>query len=298
MSRVFQWFGVALAASALLTGCSPRLFLVNQVADQWAGQSTAQEEDLVLAREASAFHLKFSESLLQQTPGHIALAQAVASGFTQYAYAFVAFEAEKLETQDAKLAKRLRERAARLYWRAHQHARRALEMHRPQLFRQLRELNQSVPPPQEFPLRPEDIGLAYWAAASWAAHISLSKDRPDVVADLPQAQALATLAWRLDPSYGEGALASLMGTLEASRPGGSPGKAADYFDQGLKMAGERNAAIHVAMAETLALPSGDRKRFEALLKKAIEISDKVPTLGNQVMKDRAQWLLDTADERF
>ena len=52
------------------------------------------------------------------------------------------------------------------------------------------------------------------------------------------------------------------------------------------------------MAETLALPAGDRKRFETLLKKAIDVSDKVPNLGNQVMKDRAQWLLDTVDERF
>lgn len=298
MSRVFQWFGVALAASALLTGCSPRLFLVNQVADQWAGQSTAQEDDLVLAREASAFHLKFSESLLQQTPGHIPLAQAVAAGFTQYAYAFVASEAEKMESQDAKAAQRLRERAARLYRRAHQHARQALALHQPQLFRQLSEIDPSRSLTRAIPLTQDEVGLAYWAAASWAAYISLSKDRPEVVADLPQAQALATLAWRLDPTYGEGALAGLMGTLEASMPGGSARKAADYFDQGLKMAGERNAGLHVAMAETLALPSGDRKRFETLLKKAIEVSDKVPNLGNQVMKDRAQWLLDTVDERF
>jgi hypothetical protein len=69
-------------------------------------------------------------------------------------------------------------------------------------------------------LAPEQVGLAYWGAAAWAAHISLSKDQPDLVADLPLALRLAQLAWGREPGFGDGDLASLMGTLEMARPGG------------------------------------------------------------------------------
>ena len=58
------------------------------------GQST--EEDLYLARDASAFYLKLSEVVLYETPGNLRLAESVAAGFTQYAYAFVSFEADQV----------------------------------------------------------------------------------------------------------------------------------------------------------------------------------------------------------
>jgi hypothetical protein len=67
-------------------------------------------------------------------------------------------------------------------------------------------------------LSPDEVGLAYWGAAAWAARIALSKDQPEVVADLPSAVRLATLAWQVDPTHGRGALASLMGTLERRDP--------------------------------------------------------------------------------
>ncbi len=95
-----------LLLASLLSACSPRLMLVRSVADELASQGQAEEEDLVLAREAGAFYLKLSESLLRQTPGHLALAESVAGGFTQYGYAFVAFEAERLESRDARARKR------------------------------------------------------------------------------------------------------------------------------------------------------------------------------------------------
>ena len=75
----------------------------------------SSEDDLQLAREASAFYLKFSESVLKETPGHLKLAESVSAGFTQYAYAFVAFDAEKIDTKNPKVAAQMRERAARLY---------------------------------------------------------------------------------------------------------------------------------------------------------------------------------------
>ena len=123
----------ALGLCVLLSSCSTQSLITRAMADALASQTQSGEEDLQLAREASAFYLKLSESVLEQTPAHTALATSVSSGFTQYAYAFVAFEAEKLETHDVKAAQQQRQRAARLYDRAKQHGLRALTLQQPGL---------------------------------------------------------------------------------------------------------------------------------------------------------------------
>lgn len=282
-----MWIRVCCLSAALLlgSGCSTQALL----ADALATQGQSDEDDLQLAREASAFYLKLSESVLREQPGHGRLATAVSGGFTQYAYAFVAFEAERLESQDAKAAKALRSRAARLYARAQGHALRALEAQRPGFAKALAT-------PAGPALAPEQVGLAYWGAAAWAAHISLSKDQPDLVADLPLALRLAQLAWGREPGFGDGDLASLMGTLEMARPGGQRAQAQVYFERARAAGAGRNAGVFVAQAEALAM--GDRAEFEALLRQALVAADAKRDLGNTLMRERAQWLLDTADDRF
>ncbi len=273
-----------------MCACTPRALLVQAVASELAVQGSGDEDDLELARDAAAFHLKLSEAVLRQTPGHGPLATAVASGFTQYAYAFVEFDADRLEMQDSRGAQRLRQRAARLYWRAQRHALLALEGQQPG-FRQALAAGTAR-------LQPQQAALAYWGAAAWGAAISLSKDQPELVADLPLATALATLAWQAEPGHGKGSLAALMGSFEAARPGGSAATARDYFDRAVQLADGRNAGVYVARAETLALPAGDRAAFESLLHQALKAADLQRDLANEAMRERAAWLLATADDRF
>lgn len=284
---------LAVVMGVLVTGCAPQTMLLRGMADQLASQGGADEEDLGLARDASAFYLTLSESVLVRTPDHIPLATAVAGGFVRYAYAFVAFDADRLESSDAKAAQRLRERAARMYLRGQRHAMKALAQRHPGLLAALADPRGNLPR-----LAVDEVALAYWAATGWGAHVALSKDRPDVVADLPQVVRLAALAWDREPDHDQGALATLMGSLEAARPGGSMPRAEQYFDRAVAAAQGRSAGPYVARAETLALPAGDRPAFEALLRQALEIGAAHPDLGNQVMRERARWLLDTADDRF
>ncbi|MCK6392422.1 TRAP transporter TatT component family protein [Zoogloea sp.] len=278
-----------------LCACAPRQLVLNEMADSLAGQGQSAEDDPELARDAAAFYLKLSESVLREQPGHLPLAGAVAGGFTQYAYAFVAFEADRLETTDARAAARLRSRAANLYRRGRDHALSALETSRPGLRRQL---DGQTPLP---PLPPQQRPLAYWAAAAWGGLISLSKDDPDTVADLPAAIRLARLAWDSDPTYGDGALASLMGSFEAARPGGSRAQAEAYFDEALRLGAGHNAGAFVAKAEGHAQPAGDKAAFLALLHQALAVRDTPGsplTLSNAVMRRRAEWLISTADDLF
>jgi predicted anti-sigma-YlaC factor YlaD len=299
MLRGFPFgFVAVLAMASLLSACMPRQLLVNGAADALTAQGQADEEDIGLAREASAFYLKVSESLLREAPGHLALAESVASGFTQYAYAFVASDAERLVAKDAKAAHQLNERARRLYWRANRHAMVALEKAHPGFAAALSQpltpsLARKVPV-----LAPEQVGVAYWAAASWGAYIALSKDDPDAVADLPLATRLAEMAYQTTPEFGRGALASLMGNFEAARPGGSLVKAVAFFDLAIAASAGQNAGPYVAKAETIALAAGDRPAFEALLGQALAAGEKRSDLANQVMRQRAQWLLDSADDLF
>ena len=288
----------ALAPALLATtlaACSPQQMVMRSVADELAAQGLSAEDDLDLAREASAFYLKFSESVLHPQPGHAGLATAVASGFTQYAYAFVAFDADRLEATDAKAAQRLRERAARLYRRGRDHALTALEDAIPGFRRALTD------PAARPTLRPDQVALAYWGAAAWGGMISLSKDDPDTVADLPLAIRLAELAWQADPAFGNGNMASLMGSFESARPGGSHARAEAYFDEALRLGNGRSAGAFVAKAEGLAQPAGDKPAFLALLQQAVAIRDEPGSplaLSNEVMRRRARWLIDSADDLF
>jgi predicted anti-sigma-YlaC factor YlaD len=283
-----------LSLIAVFSACSPRQMIVRGVANELASQGQTDEDDLELAREASAFYLKLSESLLRQVPDNLKLAEAVAGGFTQYAYAFVAGAAERIEAQDAKAAQKQRVRAARLYLRAQRHAMTALEQTTPGFAAALASADSAQWPR----LTDAQVGVAYWAAAAWGGHISLSKDDPDVVADLPLAVRLARLAWERQPDYGAGALASLMGSFEVARPGGSRARAAEYFDQAIAAGGGRSAGAYVAKAEGIAQPAGDRAGFEKLLHQAIDAAGTQRDMRNAVMRERAQWLLDTADDLF
>jgi hypothetical protein len=286
-----------LAACLLLTACSPRQMVIGGIADELAKQSPGTESDLQLAREAAAFYLKLSESILRQDPGHQRLAESVSAGFTQYAYAFVAVDAERIEATDAKAAEHLRQRAAHLYRRAHQHARSALEQQKPGFIRAL-----ASPHAKDWPtLNRDQVGLAYWAAASWGGWISMSKDDPEIVADLPLAIRLAELAWAVDADWGDGALSGLLGSFEAGRAGGSQQRALAYFDQSIAQAKGRSAGVYMGKAEGYAQAAGNRTLFEQLLRQALAVKNEVSSpdaLQNEVMRRRAGWLLKKADDLF
>ena len=131
--------------------------------------------------------------------------------------------------------------------------------------------------------------------------ISLSKDDPDVVADLPLAVRLAQLAWAADPEWGQGSVTGLLGTFEAARPGGNPQQALAYFDQAIVQSAGRSAGALLAKAEGHAQPAGDKESFARLLRQALAIKDEAGsplTTQNEVMRRRAQWLLEKIDDLF
>src|SRR5512134_4110222 len=95
--------GIAAAILALaLPGCSIRKLAVNSLGNALAdgGASYASDEDPELVRGAVPFGLKTVEALLDEAPRHKGLLFAAASGFTQYAFAFLQQDADFVEDQD------------------------------------------------------------------------------------------------------------------------------------------------------------------------------------------------------
>jgi hypothetical protein len=263
---------------------------LNRAGDLLSAETSSNDDDLELLMHASAYQLKLSESLLQEIPDHIKLAEAVTRGYTQYAFVFLMDEADRLESEGIQKASVLRARAAKMLTRAKTLGLKSLTHHYPDLKDHL----QGKLVKQAIKLKKQDAGLVYWTMTAWAGAISLSKDSPDVVADLPEVLRLSELAWQVHPQFDQGALASMM---ELAKPGGKPEAAEKYFNLAIEWRGNQIAPL-ISKAENWAVATQDKEAFKLLLNQAIELARSQNDLTNTVMRRRAQWLLDSTDNLF
>ena len=306
LPRLAQRFlrGVVLALLLGLvagnTGCSIKRLAINQLGDALSngGGSFATDDDPDLIRAAAPFSLKLMELLLVESPQHRELLQALASGFTQYAYAFADQPADELEEKDLAAANAGHARAKRLYLRARNYGLRGLAVKHPDFEKLLR----ASPAAAVRVTTKADVHLLYWTAVSWAAGISLSKDNPDAIADLPLAAALMDRALALDSGFDHGAIHSFLITFELARPGAGPdavAKARQHFARAVELSGGNQAGPYVSLAESVALQQQNAAEFKALLDQALAVKvDARPEwrLVNTLMQRRAAWLLGRIDD--
>jgi predicted anti-sigma-YlaC factor YlaD len=297
-------FGLALLAAvlALAPGCSIKRFAVNKVGDALAGGGTtfSSDDDPELVRAAIPFSLKLMESLLTESPRHRGLLFATASGFTQYAYAFVQQDADELEDRDLAAATALKSRAKRLYLRARDYGLRGLDT----AHRGFTANLHSNPTNAVRVATKKDVPILYWTAVSWGAAIALAKDDPDLIAQIPQMEALIDRALALDDTFDRGAIHSFLITYEMARsgqPGDPAQRARHHFDRAMTLSNGALAGPLVALAESVSLAKQNLKEFEALLGQALAINpDAHPEtrLVNLVMQRRARWLLGRKEDLF
>jgi len=291
--------GVLIAFSS---GCSIRHYALNRAADVLAGSSTtfSSDDDPDLIKAATPFSLKLMESVLASEPDHPGLLTAAACGFVQYSYAFVQQEADELEATNLDTSEAMRGRARRLYLRAKNYGLHGIEVKHPGFSTNIL----ANPKKAVQAAGKSDVPLLYWTAVSWASAISLSKDNPQLIGQLPSMTALIDRAMELDPDFQNGALHSFMVTFEMSRPsaGGNPeARARDHFDKALALSKGQDAAPFLALAEAVSIKKQNITEFEALLNRALAIDpDASPEnrLSNLVMQRRARWLLSRKSDLF
>lgn len=302
-SRVARGVLVGVVVLAL-AGCSVRRMAIRSLGKALASGTDvyASDDDPELVGAALPFGLKTIEALLAQDPGNRDLLLAAASGFTQYAYAFVQQEADFVEAADLERATELRARARRLYLRALGYGWRGLEADFPGLRARL----QADPGAAEQALaglKKEHVPLLYWTGNAWAAAISLAKEDAELAADLGTVEALMRRALALDEGYSLGALHDFFLVYEGSRTsvGGSATKAREHLDRALQLAQGRRAGPLVSFAESVDVSTQDRAEFERLLQQALAIDvNAAPEqrLANVIAQRRARWLLGRADDLF
>ncbi len=286
----------------LVSGCSVNKMAVNKLGDALSsgGSVFASDNDPELVKAASPFSLKLMESLLNESPHHRGLLLAASSGFTQYAYAFVQQAADEAEESDWDEACRLRSRARLLYLRARDYGLRGLDVNHQGFGKRLREMPKDV----VRSVQRDEVPLLYWTAVSWAAAISLSKNDPDLVADLPFVEALIDRALELDEAFDAGAIHTFLISYEPARQGAGGdafARSRGHFDRAMELSHGMQAGPLVASAETVAVNNQDRAEFESLLGRALAIDVNAKPewrLTNLIMQRRARLLLSRADRLF
>lgn len=291
--------GTILVLVTFTGGCSIQRLATGKLADTLAGSGTtySSDDDPELVRDALPFSLKLMESVLASTPEHRELLTATSAGFTQYAYGFVQQEADRLALEDTDGAWRGWNRARRLYLRARDYGLRGLDVALPGFSAELRSSRASA----VARAGAGDAELLYWTAASWAGAISLGKDDPSLVAELPLVSALIDRALEVDESWSRGAIHSFLVTYGMARPDAEGDRIAEarrHFDRAVQLSDGRAAGPHLAWAESICIPGEDLACLNQSLEAALAIdpdAEPASRLVNTILQRRAQWLKENVD---
>lgn len=266
----------------IITACHPA----------WAASvaSTAKKDDHALSgtvlipadiRGLSCLASSLSEVVLMAHPSPGWRAWSIAN-LVKHAYGVQAFEAEQIELVDPEAAKDKRLEAIR-----------SLRLAKEAGWTHLKRIDLSAAAAAS-----DDLDLAYWTAAAWGALISLDRDDFDALADWPKAKALADWVRREKADFADGAALVLAASFEFSSPGGDKAQAKRWFAEALEKYGEKQAMLHVLLAQQLDLDTGDRRGFEARLRLALQVADAYPGFENRVAASKARWLLHRVDALF
>jgi len=286
-----------------LAGCSSLAAKLAAGALTSGGDAYASDEDPELVRGAVPFGLKTMEGVLESEPTNVKLLQALASGFTQYGYAFVASDAEVADLSGRlEEAKALRLRAKKLFLRAREYGLRGLEARRDGLGAGLRAGGDLAAVLAR--AKKEDVPLLYWTASAWTLAIVNAKGDMGLVAELPVPVAMMERALALDEAWGEGAIHEFFLAYLATRTaaeGGGPARARTHLDRALALSMNKKLGPRVAYAEGVLVQAQDRAAFTAVLEEVLAANpDEVPRLrlANVLAQRKARLLLDHADDLF
>jgi len=301
--RLMQPFaaGCLCLLALTLSGCSIKKMAINKLGDALSEgtSSFATDDDPELIAGAVPFALKTIESLIEQSPKHQGLLTAAASGFTQYAYAFVQMEADYIEAQDLDRATAQRNRAKKLYLRARDYGLRSLEVE----FPGFRERLKADPDAALAKTTKKHVPQLYYTAAAWGAAFAIDKADSSLSVDQVLIEKLMQRAMLLDESWDQGSLHDFFITWEGGRSsiGGSLDKAKQHFDRAVALSNGQRVSPYVTWAEVISVGAQNKKEFQEMLKTAQEIDvNKAPAqrLANVIGQRRAKWLLSRTDELF
>ena len=249
--------------------------------------ATKSHTDPLLVEYALPPLLLAVDAFLVDQPNNIELLTQAIEAYASYA---------------ALVEMRDRKRAIPIYERAHSYGRRALKIHLNQedvhalpfsaFEKEIDEFNRS------------DLNVIYWCAAAWGGWINSNLHSMKAIAELPKVIALMKWVVKTDESFNNGRAHLFLGVFYSALPtmlGGDSNVALRHFEKNIEITKNRSLLPYVLMAEYYTRQIFDRKRHDELLKYVIQhrvFPDSSYALENKISQQRANLLLDTADDFF
>lgn len=293
-----------------MSGCSIRGYALKATADALSGTGGGfgTDDDPELVRQAVPFGLKTMESLADGLPTHRPLRLSLASGFIQYAYAYVNQDADRLADKSIPQAKREWLRARRLYLRGRNYALDGLDITYPGFRKAVLSGDKAQAQAALAKLTKDDVPLLYWAGAGWALAISIAKDDPNLFGDFPMVGVLMDRALELDESFDEGSIHEFYVSYDAARSedqGGGPSASKKHLDIAMKQNQGRRFGVVVSYAEGVLQAQQKKAEFVKMLEQVVatDVYSEDPTwkkqrLSNIIAQERARWLLTKLSDLF
>lgn len=277
---------LALTGVFLLSGCAS---IVGSVTGGLAANLSAailNSDDPAMIRDGAPSYLILIDSLVAGSPDSPALLAQSAELYSAYAGAFVDDPVRAARMHDKAKAQILRATCLSLKDAC------GLET------RDFDEYSAWVDA-QDL----ESVPALYNLGSIWAGWIQGNSADFSAIAQLARVKALIQRVADLDPEYANGGAFLYLGVFETLLPpamGGRPELGRQHFERALAISNERNLIVKVMLADQYARLMFDRELHDQLLQEVLAANVQAPglTLMNTVAQERAQLLLDSADDYF
>ena len=283
-SKIAGWF--TLVGVCLLSGCASIMGSVTGGLASNLSAAILNSDDPAMIRDGAPSYLILIDSLVAGSPDNAALLAQSAELYSAYAGAFV---------EDPVRAARLNSKAKAQILRA---TCRSLKNACGLESRDFDEFSAWVDAQG-----PSSVPALYNLGSIWAGWIQGNSSDFAAIAQLGRVKALIQRVADLDPEHANGGAFLYLGVFETLLPpamGGRPELGRRHFERALTISNERNLIVKVMMANQYARLIFDRELHDRLLQEVLAADVQAPglTLMNTVAQERAQLLLDSADDYF
>ena len=282
--QIKRW--LLLTGVLLASGCASLLGSVTGGLASNLSAAILNSDDPAMIRDGAPAYLILIDSLLAGSPGNAALLAQSAELHSAYAGAFVADPVRAAQLHSKAKAQILRATCLGL--------KNACDLEKRDFDDFSAWLNNQGA---------KSVPALYNLGSIWAGWIQGNSSNFAAIAQLARVKALIQRVAELDPEYADGGAFLYLGVFETLLPpamGGRPELGRQHFERALEISNERNLIVKVMLADQYGRLMFERELHDRLLNEVMTAQVQAPglTLMNTVAKERAQQLLDSADDYF
>jgi len=275
-----------VTVTLFVSGCSSIVASATSSMAEDLSASILDQEDPELVREAVPAFLLLLDSMVRSSPDSPATLGAAAELYAAYGIAF---------NDDPERAKILTRRAREYGRRALCAADRRACGSEALPYEEYEQVIDGIGPKAAPSLYSYSVGSLAYIRAHSADYVAL--------ADLPKIELALKHLLELDAADDAASVNMYLGILSTLRPpalGGQPEIGREYFEEAIRLAGDRDLSIKVEYARGYARLLYERELHDRLLNEVLAAEVKQPgyTLMNSLAQQQARELLAGADDYF